>query len=448
MLESLPYREIASLSLVRLQKSYVQNNRILVLEIYSRPFKRLFLIADTSKETPTLHVQPKKPPGTKSIHPLGLLLAKHGQGKTLTLRLMDERPGLVALFHDEQIQYQLVMVVNQEVSLGLFKGDRCLAFLKTCPELSLPRTLHEPPPLMGLLANQVRATEYEHSVNQNLGNTIIAQQRSAKSSEIKKLKRLLANINKDYEHCQKILRNESNAELLRANLHLAQRGLDSLMVTDYTTDPPCKKTLILDPALSPKDFLAKQFTRIKKARRGLLHIAPRLLETKMLLEKACHELDALTKTNEPLAQRLPVEQLPPSKQAPAKRIERKPFKTFISSDGIKILVGKSGADSDTLTLKTASGNDFWFHVESYPGAHVIVKCPEAALPDKTLREAALLAKHFSKAKEHPTSVVTYTKVKHVQKPKGFAPGKVLISQEKRIEIARNDQEIYQIINHP
>lgn len=446
MLENLPHCEIASLFAVRLQKSFVQDGRSMVLEIYSKPFKKLFLVADTSKETPTLHVQTKKPAGTKSTHPLSLLLTKHGQGKTLHLRLLHQQPGLVALFHDEQTQFKLIMTFNQQVWVGLLAGDRIIASLGNATHLGMPPILLDPPPFTGLLANQTQADRYQQSYHQSMGNKLIAEQIAAQKVSIKKLEKLITNINKDREHCLRIIQEESNAELLRANLHLAQRGMASLEAVDYTTDPPCQKILILDKALSPQEFLSKLFLRIKKAKRGLSYIEPRLTETSKMLEIARNELSVLLTNDAPKMQSLPLDKRPIMLSRSPQKTERMPFKTFISSDGIKILVGKSGTDSDTLTLKMASGNDFWFHVESYPGAHVVVKCPHPALPDKTLREAALLAKHFSKAKEHPTSVVTYTRVKHVQKPKGFAPGKVLISQEKRLEITRNDQEIYQLIN--
>ena len=65
------------------------------------------------------------------------------------------------------------------------------------------------------------------------------------------------------------------------------------------------------------------------------------------------------------------------------------------------------------------------------GAHVVVRLEKGKAPDQeTLLDAAHLALHFSDARGEPQADVAYTRVKHVRKPKGSAPGAVTYSQEK------------------
>lgn len=69
---------------------------------------------------------------------------------------------------------------------------------------------------------------------------------------------------------------------------------------------------------------------------------------------------------------------------------------FRSSDGYDMYVGKNNYQNDMLTFKTATGNDWWFHVKQAPGSHVIVQCNNEEPPIRTFEEAASLAAHFHK----------------------------------------------------
>jgi hypothetical protein len=43
-------------------------------------------------------------------------------------------------------------------------------------------------------------------------------------------------------------------------------------------------------------------------------------------------------------------------------------------DGFNVDVGQNARENDVLTLGAAS-KDIWFHVENYPGSHVILRNP-------------------------------------------------------------------------
>ncbi len=46
-------------------------------------------------------------------------------------------------------------------------------------------------------------------------------------------------------------------------------------------------------------------------------------------------------------------------------------------NGWEILVGKSAAGNDHLTMKIARPDDLWLHAEGMPGSHVLVRNPNA-----------------------------------------------------------------------
>jgi predicted ribosome quality control (RQC) complex YloA/Tae2 family protein len=66
---------------------------------------------------------------------------------------------------------------------------------------------------------------------------------------------------------------------------------------------------------------------------------------------------------------------------------------------------------------------------------VVVRLDRGKAPDQeTLLDAAHLAAHFSDARGEPVVEVAHTRVKHVRKPKGAAPGAVTYSQEKVLNL--------------
>jgi predicted ribosome quality control (RQC) complex YloA/Tae2 family protein len=103
--------------------------------------------------------------------------------------------------------------------------------------------------------------------------------------------------------------------------------------------------------------------------------------------------------------------------------------------GFEVLAGKTDADNDLLSLKTAKANDLWFHARSLPGSHVILRHPDGDQPDNaTVKTAAAIAAWHSKARNAGTVPVSCTEAKHVGKPRGAKPGSVTIKREKTIKV--------------
>jgi predicted ribosome quality control (RQC) complex YloA/Tae2 family protein len=104
-------------------------------------------------------------------------------------------------------------------------------------------------------------------------------------------------------------------------------------------------------------------------------------------------------------------------------------------DGFEVLAGKTDADNDLLSLKTAKANDLWFHVRGMPGSHVILRVPPEDEPGKeTLKQAAAIAAYHSKAREGGMVAVSATKARYVTKPRGAKPGTVSIRKEVVLKV--------------
>lgn len=110
---------------------------------------------------------------------------------------------------------------------------------------------------------------------------------------------------------------------------------------------------------------------------------------------------------------------------------------FVSADGMVVLVGRTAADNDVLSIKLASPRDFWLHIASGPGSHVVVRNPDnlSRMPRETQQLAAALAVRHSKGKDGGKAAVHVTRCSEVRKPRGFPAGKVTLGRFTTVQAA-------------
>ncbi|MBI9019745.1 MAG: DUF814 domain-containing protein [Verrucomicrobia bacterium] len=109
--------------------------------------------------------------------------------------------------------------------------------------------------------------------------------------------------------------------------------------------------------------------------------------------------------------------------------------TYTLPGGWEALAGKTDADNDILSLKTAAPNDLWFHAHGLPGSHVILQGPVGEKASTELIKAAAgVAAWHSKARNAGTVPVSCTEARNVSKPRGAKPGTVHIKREKTIKV--------------
>ena len=106
------------------------------------------------------------------------------------------------------------------------------------------------------------------------------------------------------------------------------------------------------------------------------------------------------------------------------------MKKFII-DGFNVDVGQNARENDVLTLGAAS-KDIWFHVENYPGSHVILRNPAEDINRATIHEVAKLAAAHSKRSGNVD--VIYTEAIHVEKRRFAKAGEVEVSVFSRIKV--------------
>jgi predicted ribosome quality control (RQC) complex YloA/Tae2 family protein len=108
---------------------------------------------------------------------------------------------------------------------------------------------------------------------------------------------------------------------------------------------------------------------------------------------------------------------------------------FESPDGLTVLVGKNASDNDILSLKLGAPYDFWLHIASGSGSHVVVRNPDklSRLPRETRLFAASLAARYSSARKGGRVAVHLTTCGEVSKPRGFPAGKVTLRRFETLQ---------------
>ena len=191
----------------------------------------------------------------------------------------------------------------------------------------------------------------------------------------------------------------------------------------------------LPPGLRAEEAVQRWFTAAKRGERGLARVEA--LERKRLAELAAlaAPLPESGQAGSPSKRTPGAQAMEP--QDPPKRADGKGRAVRnVEVEGFEILVGKGDADNDRLTFKVASPLDVWLHVAGVPGSHVVVRNPDrlAELPRAVLERAAELAAFHSKAKHGGKVEVHWCRVADVSKPRGAAPGKVLLRAYKSLRV--------------
>lgn len=439
--------EIVALDALRVQKVFGLLGHILVLELFSLATKRIYLVFDHNPQTQTFHVQKERPVGPKSQSPLVALLNKYATDQYLRFFKLDEEGSTIkAIFSRDGENFSLIFETSAGFFVGLFCASKLLAFMGKRGSLAFREGyLITESETSGIECNLAQAKKYHDALLAYDREAIFTSHMSNLKRDIAKKKALIKNVTEDLRRCETALSLLDSANLLKANFHLVTRGMKEVFVTDYSKDPPAQKLVVLDPKLTPQDFLNKTFNKIKKAKRGIGIISTRLANIREEMAQLEQQLDEMSQLGPLDIPTNVIDVKGDVDNAPKRTTERVPYRSFMSSDQIPIFVGKSAKDSDILTRRFARGNEWWLHARDVAGAHVVIKSSLDELPPRTLIEAAMLAHHFSKNRDAEASTIQYTRIKFVHKKKGFPPGKVLVTQEKTIDIKSDPDRIKKLL---
>ncbi len=262
---------------------------------------------------------------------------------------------------------------------------------------------------------------------------------------VKRLRRKVDGIKKDYDAAHDFKQYKKYAELIKIFPTQVKKGMEFVELNDIFSENGGKIIIELDPALPPMQNAEVYFKKYRKGKDALSLLERRLEISQKELESALVMQDELIDNYEAAVKKYEPEigGITPKDADTRTPAVRLPYKEMTLSTGVRIFVGRDGADNDSTTFNHAKPYELWFHASQCPGSHVVMKFPDKSfVPSKgEIAETAAIAAHFSKAKNSKTVPVIYTQKKYVRKLRKAKPGLVTVEREKMIMVSpmRPDQ---------
>ena len=220
---------------------------------------------------------------------------------------------------------------------------------------------------------------------------------------------------------------EKIGHIIMANLHLKILNQPSAKLFDFYENKE------IEIKLKPEQTLQKNaenyYRKAKNQKLETDNVAKNLVAKEILLTELKNHFQFVEKEQDLKLLRNYVKLHKLSANVATDQKPEFPFLTFEAENFI-IWVGKNSQNNDLLTLKYAHKEDLWLHAKDVPGSHVLIKYQSGkTFPKTVIEKAAQLAAFYSKRKNDTLAPVTVTPRKYVRKPKGLAPGQVMVDRE-------------------
>ena len=214
-------------------------------------------------------------------------------------------------------------------------------------------------------------------------------------------------------------------ELIVANMWNLKHGVSEAELTGYDEEGnEISHKVPLDPRISPSQNSTAYFAKYKKIVSAQERAASLVQKVEEELDDLREELALASSVDDAQALVMLEEELgmakPQQKRGGKKEPQLPPHVRFEFEKAI-VCAGLSAKGNRWLTFRFASPEDWWFHAQGVPGAHVIMRAT-SALTDEEFEELAAfcasLAVFYSKAKAEPRHRVDYTRRKYVSPIRG------------------------------
>ena len=257
--------------------------------------------------------------------------------------------------------------------------------------------------------------------------------------ERRRVRRKLKRLRQHLERTAGADRMRDEASLILASLHLIDPGANQVELTGFDGVP---RTIVLDPARKAQEHANALFRRASRLERGAVTLRDRIRDTETELVRI-EDLRKREREGE-----LTPEEITAFTPAPPAGSARRstggarsasaalPYRSYTSSGGLEIRVGRGARRNDDLTFHHSRPGDVWLHARHGAGAHVILRWTNPDRPPAAdLQEAAILAANHSRARASATVAVDWTRRKWVRKPRGAAPGAVVPDRAETVFVS-------------
>lgn len=257
-------------------------------------------------------------------------------------------------------------------------------------------------------------------------------------------------------------------ELLKGVLSEVVPGASEVAARDFESG---KEVIVpLEASLSPSANLEAYFRRQRKAERQWQRSlreqddVKKRLETQTRMEEKFGEVCASddpelarrfaeeTEVKRLLARFSPATRRDVPKKRRVFRLGKRELPTrlvpkcYRTAGDLEIWIGKNEEGNDVLTTGLARSYDMFFHLESAPGSHVILRVRRnVEPPQEALLDACELAVHFSKQRNASRASVHIARCKDISKPRGAKPGLVYVHRGRTLDLRRDPRRLEKIL---
>ena len=225
-------------------------------------------------------------------------------------------------------------------------------------------------------------------------------------------------------------------DLLNTYPHLAQKGMEQVMIPNYYDPQNTSLKVPLSPKLNAAQNAQAHYKKYKKLVKAEQVLKEQIQsgETELVyLESVLDSLNRAEGENDLTLIRQELQQTGYIHIRPGKQMKTKPADPYEYQleDGYTVLVGRNNLQNDRLTFHIAKKDDIWFHTTSLPGSHTIMLTNGEEfdnIPVRAFTQAAVIAATHSKATDGAQVRVDYTLVKNIKKPPAANPGMVIFHE--------------------
>jgi predicted ribosome quality control (RQC) complex YloA/Tae2 family protein len=272
----------------------------------------------------------------------------------------------------------------------------------------------------------------------------------------KRVDRALGKIGKDLARAEGAEQNRRKGDMIKTMLGRVPPGASQIEAVDYN-DPACPTVQVpLDPAydaVANMERYYRLYRRFNDARQDIEARHAKTAKQQSDLVSLLEQVDSITLEAPEVANaaiaacreraaKLGVRAKRSQSQGQRSTTVALPYRSFTSSNGSRIFVGRSAKDNDALTFRVARGRDIWLHARDVAGSHVVIPLDRGAEPShETLLDAAHLALHFSQARGETAGDVQWTERKNLRRVPGAGPGRVTVAASRTLRISFDSKRL-------
>ncbi len=235
---------------------------------------------------------------------------------------------------------------------------------------------------------------------------------------------------KELEECEGMEKMRIYGDIITANIYRIKQGDTSVLGMDYESGMEVE--VKLEPNLTPAKNAQKYYKKYAKMKRARAAVTQQAEKAGAEEHYLLGVLDFISRAGSPtelaeikaeLAEGGFVNDGKKGRQNQKQKKKTpvsKPL-SFTTRSGLTVKVGRNNKQNDLLTA-SASKNDLWFHIKGFHGSHVVLFVDGKEPEDSDYTDSAALAAYFSEKRGSKNVEVDYTRIRHLKKPNGSAPG--------------------------